>query len=62
PEAVSSGTAKLVGTHSEAIVQAASDLLSHPDAYSTMANAINPFGDGQASMRIVQAVKEYLGE
>jgi UDP-N-acetylglucosamine 2-epimerase (non-hydrolysing) len=62
PEAVSSGTAKLIGTHSAAIVEAASQLLSDPDAYAAMANAINPFGDGQASQRIVQAVKELFGK
>jgi UDP-N-acetylglucosamine 2-epimerase (non-hydrolysing) len=59
PEAVSSGTAKLVGTDAGTIAAAASELLSNPEAYDAMATAINPFGDGQASQRIVQAVKAF---
>ncbi|WP_017655156.1 non-hydrolyzing UDP-N-acetylglucosamine 2-epimerase [Fortiea contorta] len=60
PEAVSAGTAKLVGTATESITTAASELLSNPDAYAAMANAINPFGDGQAAERILQIVQNYL--
>jgi UDP-N-acetylglucosamine 2-epimerase (non-hydrolysing) len=61
PEAVTAGTAKLVGTQTESIVVAASELLSNPEAYTAMANAINPFGDGHAAERILQIVKNYLG-
>ncbi|TAF05821.1 MAG: UDP-N-acetylglucosamine 2-epimerase (non-hydrolyzing) [Nostocales cyanobacterium] len=61
PEAVTAGTAKLVGTQTESIVAAASELLSNPFAYTAMANAINPFGDGHAAERILQIVKNYLG-
>ncbi|BAZ51586.1 UDP-N-acetylglucosamine 2-epimerase (non-hydrolyzing) [Nostoc ellipsosporum NOK] len=61
PEAVSAGTAKLVGTTTENIVAAATQLLSNPQAYEAMANAINPFGDGHAAERILQIVKNYLG-
>ncbi|AKG21975.1 non-hydrolyzing UDP-N-acetylglucosamine 2-epimerase [Calothrix sp. 336/3] len=60
PEAVSAGTAKLVGTAPQKIFTAAAELLSNEDAYNTMANAINPFGDGQASARILQIVKDFL--
>jgi len=60
PEAVEAGTAKLVGTEAETILNEAGKLLSSPEAYQAMANAINPFGDGHASERIVQAVKDYL--
>ena len=60
PEAVAAGTAKLVGTQTENIVAAAAELLSNPVAYETMANAINPFGDGKASDRILEIVKNYL--
>lgn len=60
PEAVEAGTAKLVGTDAETILNEATKLLSRPEAYQAMANAINPFGDGHASQRIVQAVKDYL--
>ncbi|WP_044499876.1 non-hydrolyzing UDP-N-acetylglucosamine 2-epimerase [Nostoc sp. PCC 7107] len=61
PEAVTAGTAKLVGTESESILTAAAELLSNPAAYDAMANAINPFGDGHAAERILQIVKNYLG-
>ncbi|MEH2284522.1 MAG: UDP-N-acetylglucosamine 2-epimerase (non-hydrolyzing) [Nostoc sp.] len=61
PEAVVAGTAKLVGTTSENIFAAASELLSDSDAYEAMANAINPFGDGHAAERILQIVQNYLG-
>ncbi len=60
PEAVTAGTAKLVGTNSESIAGAVSTLLSDPEAYSAMANAINPFGDGQAAPRILEIVREFL--
>jgi UDP-N-acetylglucosamine 2-epimerase (non-hydrolysing) len=61
PEAVTAGTAKLVGTNSENIFAAASELLSSQEAYHKMANAINPFGDGKASERILQIVERFLG-
>lgn len=60
PEALTGGTAKLVGTQTENIVAAASELLSNPAAYTKMATAINPFGDGHAAERILQLVKNYL--
>jgi len=44
PEAVTAGTAKLVGTEPAKIVAAATQLLSNPAAYQMMATAINPFG------------------
>jgi UDP-N-acetylglucosamine 2-epimerase (non-hydrolysing) len=60
PEAIAAGTAKLIGTNPQQIGQAASELLSNPQTYEQMANAINPFGDGRASERILQIVKHYL--
>ncbi|MGD1905695.1 MAG: non-hydrolyzing UDP-N-acetylglucosamine 2-epimerase [Leptolyngbyaceae cyanobacterium] len=60
PEAVASGTAKLVGTDSAAIANAASALLSDSAAYDAMAQAVNPFGDGKASERIVEIVRQYF--
>ena len=59
PEAIAAGTAKLVGTNSAQIVEAATTLLSDPAAYQAMATAINPFGDGQAAERILQIVEKY---
>ncbi|NJL01646.1 MAG: UDP-N-acetylglucosamine 2-epimerase (non-hydrolyzing) [Spirulinaceae cyanobacterium SM2_1_0] len=61
PEAVEAGTARLIGTAPEQIVAAASELLSQPAAYAAMANAINPFGDGQAAARICALVEDCLG-
>jgi UDP-N-acetylglucosamine 2-epimerase (non-hydrolysing) len=60
PEAVAAGTAKLIGTNSQEILRAARKLLSNQNAYQKMAEAINPFGDGKASERIVNIVREYL--
>lgn len=60
PEAIASGTAKLVGTEPEQIVAAATQLLSNPTAYEAMATAINPFGDGHAAERIFQIVENFL--
>lgn len=59
PEAVNAGTAHLVGTDPERIVVEASRLLDDEGAYAAMARAINPFGDGHASERIVQALLEW---
>ncbi|GAB1544906.1 UDP-N-acetylglucosamine 2-epimerase (non-hydrolyzing) [Scytonema sp. NUACC21] len=60
PEAVTAGTAKMVGTSSESICGAGVELLTSPAAYQAMANAINPFGDGQAAKRILQIVQNYF--
>ena len=60
PEAVNAGTAKLVGTKAETIAMNATELLSNSTAYEAMANAINPFGDGLASERILQSVRNFL--
>jgi UDP-N-acetylglucosamine 2-epimerase (non-hydrolysing) len=60
PEAILAGTAKLVGTNSENIVQQAAALLSSSEAYQAMANVANPFGDGHSAARIAEAVKAYF--
>lgn len=62
PEAVTAGTAKLVGTDPDRILSTAATLLSDRAAYDAMAKAINPFGDGQASDRILQIVTDYFRE
>lgn len=56
PEAVEAGTARLVGTDTETIVDAVADLLTSPDAYRAMSNAVNPFGDGYAADRIADLI------
>ena len=60
PEAVESGTVRLVGTSVQTIIAETNRLLTDPDAYRDMAQATNPYGDGNASFRIVQAIANYL--
>jgi len=60
PEAVEAGAAKLVGVSRADIVDAARLLLTDDSAYSRMACAVNPFGDGHAAEYIVRAIEEYL--
>lgn len=59
PEAIEAGSARLVGTDTERIVAAAADLLDHPASYQAMIAAGNPFGDGKAGDRIVQAIENW---
>ena len=56
PEAVEAGTARLVGTDPARILREANLLLENPEAYRRMSCCSNPFGDGKASSRIVQAL------
>lgn len=58
PEAIESGTAKLVGTDSEAIWKATQTLLDDRGEYECMARVANPFGDGKAAERIVRILEE----
>ena len=55
PEALESGTVHLVGTNHDLIVSEVSTLLDDPVAYERMSKAVNPYGDGQACRRIVEA-------
>lgn len=59
PEGITAGTVKLVGTETSSIVQAAQELLDDPQAYEKMAHSVNPYGDGHAAGRIVQAILEF---
>jgi UDP-N-acetylglucosamine 2-epimerase (non-hydrolysing) len=61
PEGVEAGTAVLTGTESDDIFQAAAKLLTDQNAYNNMARAINPYGDGSASVRIREALFKYFG-
>ena len=56
PEAVAAGTVRLAGTEEEAVYQEARRLLTDPAAYDAMAHAVNPYGDGHACRRIVDAI------
>ncbi len=60
PEAVEAKTVKLVGTNIDTIVNEANELLRNPEAYSKMSKSINPYGDGVASQRIVDAIFKYF--
>lgn len=61
PEAVSAGAVKLVGTTVDLIFEEANKLLLDPRAYDRMSKVVNPYGDGRASERIVQAILYYFG-
>lgn len=56
PEAVTAGTVKLVGTNYDSIVSEVSTLLEDKYAYEKMSKAVNPYGDGLASRRIVETI------
>ncbi|OYD25674.1 non-hydrolyzing UDP-N-acetylglucosamine 2-epimerase [Oceanimonas baumannii] len=60
PEAVTEGVVKLIGTNKEDIVREANRLLTDPAAYADMARGASPYGDGQASERIVGIVRDYF--
>jgi UDP-N-acetylglucosamine 2-epimerase (non-hydrolysing) len=60
PEAVDAGTVKVVGVDEEAIFSAAHELLNNEAAYIKMAAAVNPYGDGKASKRILSVLLEKL--
>jgi UDP-N-acetylglucosamine 2-epimerase (non-hydrolysing) len=61
PEGVAAGTVRLVGTDTENIVRVASELLADVGTYRKMSEAINPYGDGHASDRILQALEFLAG-
>jgi UDP-N-acetylglucosamine 2-epimerase (non-hydrolysing) len=56
PEGVEAGTLKLVGTETSLIVQEAKRLLENESAYAEMSKAVNPYGDGHAAEKIIQAL------
>lgn len=56
PEGVTAGVLKLAGTEENNIISLATELLNNQDIYKSMVNAKNPFGDGIASKRIVDAI------
>lgn len=60
PEAVTAGTVRLVGTDRAAIVEQVARLLTDPAYYATMANAVNPYGDGQAARRSITAIEHFF--
>lgn len=61
PEAVEAGTVRLIGTDRDRVYEETKRLLTDKSAYDAMSNAVNPYGDGQASRRIVQAILYTFG-
>ena len=61
PEAVAAGTVKIAGTEEDVIYNMASELLCNSAEYNKMAHAANPYGDGNASLRIVDAILYKFG-
>ncbi len=62
PEGVEAGVLKLVGTNPQKIISETVNLLENRDAYDKMANSINPFGDGFAAEKIIQAVLNFKND
>lgn len=60
PEGIEAGTLKLAGVEEETIYRMAKELLTDNSAYEKMAKAVNPYGDGNASKRIVEAILYYF--
>ena len=61
PEAVAAGTVRLAGVSKDNIVRLAKQLLDDPAAYQSMAQAVNPYGDGNACARIADAILYHFG-
>jgi UDP-N-acetylglucosamine 2-epimerase (non-hydrolysing) len=61
PEGIAAGTVRLVGTNAVRIVAETRRLLDNPAEHAKMARAVNPYGDGHAAERIVEAIMEYQG-
>ncbi|WP_295016611.1 non-hydrolyzing UDP-N-acetylglucosamine 2-epimerase [uncultured Micrococcus sp.] len=61
PEAVAAGTARLIGTDEDTVVAEVDRLLVDADAYTAMAHAVNPYGDGRAAARTVSAIAALFG-
>ncbi|RNB61629.1 UDP-N-acetylglucosamine 2-epimerase (non-hydrolyzing) [Brevibacillus gelatini] len=61
PEGIEAGTLKLAGTDEEQVYTMAKELLTNQAAYDAMAHAANPYGDGEASRRIVEAILYHFG-
>lgn len=62
PEGIEAGTLELVGTDEQQVYERARALLTDTDLYERMSRAANPYGDGQASKRIVQAILYHFGK
>ena len=62
PEAVEAGTVKIAGVNEEIIYEMAKKILTDKNEYDKMARAVNPYGDGEASRRTVEAILYHFGK
>lgn len=62
PEGLKAGTLKIVGTDKNRVVTEVESLLKNDEEYNKMANALNPYGDGEASRRIVEEIEQYFND
>ena len=62
PEAVEAGTVRLIGTQLEQVYSHTKELLTNQESYRSMAQAVNPYGDGQAAKRIVKYILHHFGK
>ena len=62
PEAVEAGTVKIAGVKEEVIYEMAKKILTDKNEYDKMARAVNPYGDGEASRRTVEAILYHFGK
>jgi UDP-N-acetylglucosamine 2-epimerase (non-hydrolysing) len=62
PEAIEFGTLKLAGVNEKDILELAENLLTDEEEYAKMSNAVNPYGDGNASARIIESLLFHFGE
>lgn len=61
PEAVAAGTARVIGVEEQKVYSALNELLTDQRSYERMANAVNPYGDGKATLRILDAIRFHFG-
>lgn len=61
PEAVEAGTVRLVGCDTDLIVETVTELFTNDAAYAEMKHAVNPYGDGKACSRIIDAIRYHFG-
>lgn len=60
PEGLNAGTLKVIGTDRKNVTESVAELLNNKEMYDRMSQAINPYGDGKASRRIIKEIKKYL--
>lgn len=60
PEAIEAGAVKMIGPDPDTIISEATELLDNPEAHAAMRNAVNPYGDGHAAERTVEAIRALL--